>query len=84
MTKQQAAESVKYLEGKTFDYALPQTWLDHVAYCLKTVDDNIYHKVLGNFVWLYDEEANISGRPYPITDEGKDIAISLLQLISYR
>ena len=49
----------------TFDYALPQPWVDMVQK-LSGLEENI----CGNFVWIYDSRAKIFGRPFPLTAEG--------------
>lgn len=49
---------------KKFDYALPQEWVDFMQRTL--VEDP-----RGQFVWLYDEEGAIFGRPYPLTDAAR-------------
>ena len=51
------------IEGKVFDYALPQNWIDDVA----RLNDS-YHPEW--FVWLYDD--TMWGRPYALCDEGWD------------
>ena len=68
MTKQQAFEkAIKGKEYKTFDFALPQYWVD------KMTKGWAYDKITSNFVWLYDKHSSLSGRPFPITDEGEAI-----------
>ena len=68
MTKQQAFEkAIKGKEYKTFDFALPQYWVD------KMTKIWAYDKITSNFVWLYDNYAPLSGRPFSITDEGNII-----------
>ena len=63
-TKGELAEA-RY--GKqTFDFALPQGWVDACR-------DRGY-EVVPHFVWLYDDYV---GRPAPLTDEG-DRILSLL------
>jgi hypothetical protein len=57
MTK---GELVAKLNLKTFDYALPQTWVD-AAYARGW-------DVVPHFVWCYDQDCE--GVPYPLTDEG--------------
>jgi hypothetical protein len=49
-------------KDKTYDCALPQSWVDA---CYERG-----FEVRGNFVWLYD---NFCGRPAPITEEGERI-----------
>jgi hypothetical protein len=54
---------------KTYDTALPQTWLDGFAKKLQeffggeTYD--AYSKILSSFVWSYD--GSFIGQPYPLT-----------------
>lgn len=87
MTK---AERVKQLglDKFTFDYALPQQWLDSAADFLKEnypeKYDNIeqgnpgpYEVILGGTVWLYDEHARYGGRPYPITPQAREALLLL-------
>lgn len=67
-------DAMKILEEKlktelpgyqTFDYVLPQQWVDDVRE--KTGED-----VGPHFVWIY-EQRSVFGRPFPITNEGKQI-----------
>lgn len=51
------------LSNKTFDYALPQPWVDRVYEETGIVP-------VPHFVWLYDEKAKIFGRPYALTATG--------------
>jgi hypothetical protein len=64
MTKKEVCDKDEYLQKNTFDYALPQEWVDDF-YNLMKVYPTSY------FVWIYDEYSPLFGRPYPITDEGK-------------
>ena len=56
-TKSELAES--HYGNQTFDFALPQGWVDACR-------DRGY-EVVPHFVWLYDDYV---GRPAPLTDEG--------------
>ena len=76
MTKQDTCKADNYLTGKTFDYALPQPWLDRIA--------EVTGKYLpSGFVWLYDAQAPLFGRPYPITDEGAKLLILYQETSKY-
>jgi len=48
----------------TYDYALPQPWVDDVEN--KTGENPCPH-----FVWSYQEDGDVWGRPFPITEAGK-------------
>lgn len=63
MTKGEAVKALNLENKGEVDYALPQEWLDHVV---KVTGIYAAHC----FVWLYDEQAKIFGRPYPLTVEG--------------
>lgn len=62
-------EFFRIQEEGVFDYALPQTWVDHA------------HKLTGiyprNFVWLYPREEGISGMPRPLTREALDHLVKI-------
>lgn len=64
-TKKQAAERLG-IGDKTFDYALPQPWVDVVAKLVKP-HGYTYDDIIGGLVWLYDEKARMTGRPFPLT-----------------
>lgn len=52
----------------SYDTALPQDWLDEVVeYCKLNRYTISYHEILYGTVWMYDKEASITGRPYPLT-----------------
>jgi len=55
------------LDAFTFDYALPQTWVD------EHFTDEQRQAAVGSFVWLYDGKAKLFGRPFPITSEGRKL-----------
>ncbi len=57
------------IEDSSFDYALPQDWLYAVVeWCrLNGYRAWSYHEILWGFVWMYDEQAKVFGRPYPLT-----------------
>jgi hypothetical protein len=83
MTKQAAVKATLIAMGKpdmTFDYALPQEWLDRQAVALqqiircqgKHVDSNdCYDRILGQTVWAYD---SLFGGPLAITEDGRKVA----------
>lgn len=57
-------ESIVKLLGvdqQTFDYALPQDWVEDIG-----------HNAVPHFVWLY-EKGSIFGCPRPLTSEGIDM-----------
>jgi hypothetical protein len=62
MNKQHVAEQNVYLKDKSFDYALPQPWVDEIAEIVP------YNIIIFCFVWLYD--GDLFGRPYPINMGG--------------
>lgn len=67
-----------FLPVRTFDYALPQTWLDEVSqYLYEDGWDEkhmIYRKILGGTVWFYPKTGagSISGRPAVLTLDAYD------------
>lgn len=48
----------------TYDTALPQGWVDDV-------EDKTGQNPCPHFVWSYQEEGGVWGRPFPITEAGK-------------
>lgn len=53
----------------TWDYALPQDWLNQAA------DTGVQHgisydEIVSNLIWMYDDKAKIFGRPFGITPRG--------------
>jgi len=69
-TKQEAGE---ILGLKSFDCALPQTWVDA---CYERGWD-----VRPHFVWSYDD-IMLSGAPHPVTKEGNRMAGQMAAFIS--
>ncbi len=69
MTKKEIIQKME-LEKETFDYALPQTWVDEVS--KKTGDEIAPH-----FVWLYDKEGGLFGRPSSISLKGNRILFKI-------
>jgi hypothetical protein len=69
MTKQAVIKRLE-LEGATFDWALPQNWVNEVAHYLP---ERLKNEIGGNFVWLYDEGARMFGRPCSISFDGNEI-----------
>ncbi len=70
MTKEQAFRIA--IAGRTydsFDYALPQQWVDKAAN--KTESDP--SRLAEQFVWLYDDQAPTLGRPFPVTKWGREL-----------
>lgn len=87
MTK---GERVKMLglDKYSFDYALPQRWIEQAAnylklhYPYKYADDkplSAYETLRAGVIWLYDDHGGIFGRPYPLTAEAKS-ALSKLKI----
>jgi len=91
MTK---GEVVKHLglDQFTFDYALPQPWLDEADRFLRVTYPEDYSKpgerpyevLISGLVWLYDKHGQYTGRPYPLTRDAtealKRLPIRLSQL----
>lgn len=48
------------LSDASFDWGLPQEWWQEML-------DITEQNPAGHIVWLYDEQASVFGRPYPIT-----------------
>jgi hypothetical protein len=83
MTKQDAVKATLATMGKpdmTFDYALPQEWLDREAGSLylkilatgRPADrGDCYNRILGQTVWAYD---SLFGGPLAITEDGRKVA----------
>lgn len=79
MTVEQAVKLV-LPEGATFDYALPQTWMDRTTERLMTLDKHrgkeryeVYRLAYGHFVWAYDEPHGVFGRPCALTTTGNEV-----------
>lgn len=56
--------------GETFDYALPQPWVDAMTKIFP------YVPIAGHFIWLYPE-GNLMGMPMPITRQGVEMLAEL-------
>jgi len=76
MTKEDVTKSLG-LDKETFDYALPQDWVDKVYKCLP---QNLQDGIVPHFVWLYDKEAKIFGRPCSISPMGNLILNSIINI----
>jgi hypothetical protein len=74
MTKE-AATRARGKGDAVFDYALPQNWIDEV-YQLTGIYPAPY------FVWLY--EGSIWGRPYPISEAGKELLANYANRLAER
>lgn len=76
MTKQEAVKQ-QGLEHETFDYALPQNWVDEVS---KHLPEHLKNQIVNNFVWLYDDysAARIFGRPASLSPGGNEILSHIL------
>ena len=76
VSKKKAAELIGLL---TFDFALPQNWLDAVSGILMRRNPEateVYHEILGNVVWCYDYSP-ILGAPYPLTVKGFALLLAI-------
>jgi hypothetical protein len=63
------------LDKETFDYALPQDWVNEVR---KHLPEELKEMIVPNFVWLYDEKARMSGRPCSLSFTGNKILSVIL------
>lgn len=72
LTIREAAAAI--LGDATYDTALPQPWLDAVA-DLPLIKDlgYTYGEILASFVWSYDQQAGIFGRPCALSVTGNEI-----------
>jgi hypothetical protein len=50
----------------TYDWAMPQEWFNQAS-------EISGHNPSGHVVWLYDRQSRIFGRPFGLTDLGKQI-----------
>lgn len=66
LTKKELAERI--YGTMSFDYALPQGWLNNVANELEVSTG----KIVSQFVWLYPDKS-ILGEPGPLTMEAVDL-----------
>lgn len=72
-TKEEAAQ---LLGLKTYDTAIPQTWIDEVLVKIRKkhqdepeyLPDDLYHIILGGVVWCYDG-GSVFGYPVILTDK---------------
>lgn len=60
------------LKGKTFDWAMPQSWFDYAL-------DLTRINPLGHIVWLYDKQVGCYGRPCALDQLGW-IILNLIKL----
>ncbi len=67
MTKEKLVKKLG-IQDKTFDYALPQNWVDDVVAVTKCSNAEACM-----FVWLYDERAGAYGRPFPLTSDADEL-----------
>jgi hypothetical protein len=61
-TMRERCEELNLREKGSFDYALPQYWVDHVMATTGLFPNGV--------VWLYDEKAPAFGRPYAVSMYG--------------
>jgi hypothetical protein len=67
VTGQEAIERLG-IADQTFDWAIPMQWADRMI-------DEVgitYQDIYSHFVWMYDEQASIFGRPFPLTTKGNE------------
>lgn len=64
ISKGELTEGIPFLEGKNFDTALPQDWVNELKLGLED-----YQKLIYGTVWLYDGVAPVFGRPFALTKE---------------
>lgn len=59
---------------ETFDFALPQGWLNEVTKAIEELTgDDRYHYVMMNTVWNYPEDNSLVGEPFFLTQEAADL-----------
>lgn len=62
----------------TWDYAIPMSFGNTCRDKLKgLIEQTVLSNVSGHFVWAYDEENELYGRPQPITEAGQRILMTL-------
>jgi hypothetical protein len=61
------------IENETFDYALPQPWLDEAV----KRTGHPYHSITGQFVWMYDGEHRFAGRPFALTGNANLLLVDI-------
>ena len=74
MTKEDRMKEMG-LENETFDYALPQNWVNAVY---DVIGSDLKNSITGSFVWLYDESAKMFGRPASLNFDGNIILSHLI------
>ena len=72
-TKAELAEDI--YPDTTFDYALPQSWVDQHTEAFERLTNGA--RLIGAFVWLYDKQARTFGRPAPLYKEAADFLDTL-------
>lgn len=73
MTKEELVKQ-HGIENESFDYALPQQWVDEV----KQLTGFDYDSITYGFVWHYG--GLLFGRPYPLTPTAREILSALVGL----
>ena len=76
MTKEKLVKKLG-IQDKTFDYALPQNWVDDVVGVTKCSNAEACM-----FVWLYDERAGAYGRPFPLTSDADELLEKYMSRVS--
>ena len=64
-TFQDIADRILGLDAN-YDWAMPQEWFDEAS-------DLTGMNPSGHVVWLYDSRAPVFGRPFGLTDKGRQI-----------
>jgi len=64
------------LEDKSFDYALPQSWVEEV-YQIVAKGGYSWDDILCGFIWLYDVPYRLFGYPFPLTYQAGCILATL-------
>jgi len=79
MTKEDAfnnrikALGIKYT---AMDYAIPQPWVEKMAQLIPNGEfQSGYERICAQFVWIYDDNSRLFGRPFPLTQDAEDILV---------
>jgi len=76
MTKEDIYKIDPYLQNHTFDYTVPQPWLDDLARVTGQYRS-------GFFVWMYDNKCRMFGRPFAIVPEGWELLANYVHKPNY-
>lgn len=79
-TKQEIMDELDLGEDFSWDYALPQDWLNEITdkYWIKKYGFT-YDDIRTSIVWMYDPKHR-GGRPFPVTDKGH----AILKILKYK